>query len=310
MLDSLENNKTNIHNLNIEEPKPRVFEPTFDPDRDIPADAWENIGKVVGYRLERFQNFPSEWASYLRIVSEVALLSPERKDILHFSEATTFGLSDAINNSHAYENKVIALGQIAVIDSRSKRLFGNLLGVNEQFYPNWDLVGRDIKEQREKVGEKWLEDVEEGYKITSLLITGMGAKLYSPEKFKEFESHFDDNFFNLISTELNYLKYGLELPVLLVEGYARLMALGRVMYPDKYPAIKPEQDDWEQFNNELKRLAGAEEWDNYVTLALHMKILAAGELEFSEERGLEIIPSDPKKPLTEEIPALPEMRKF
>ncbi|MDO8618667.1 MAG: hypothetical protein Q7R49_01840 [Candidatus Daviesbacteria bacterium] len=309
MLDSLDSKNTNIHDLNIEEPKPTVSEPMFDPEKDIPENIWGTLEMLVDNELGQFKNDLNAWKDYFDTATNIALLSPKRKGLARIDEAISYGLPEVFQDGSNSEAEIIkALGQVAIIDIPSRQLFNRFVG-NSLMGVLWDSLGDEVKETRAKVFVDW--EVNSS-RLINFLEDGAAAKVCSPEKFETISSFYDAELFGLIKDNIDLAKnkFQQDEEPNFIREQAAFTSLARILYPDRFRTIQPNPEDWNRFHETFTELGRLTRWKDYLRLAVDLKILAAEELKFSEERGLEIILADPKKPLVEEIPALPEVRKF
>lgn len=288
----------NIKSLTLEEPQVRKAQLLFDPEKDIPENIWQDLGRLVSSKFSQFKNDENQWEPYLEVAANIALLSPDKKNILRFDDAVMFGLPEVIHDIEFW-------GKVAVINAPSRKQFKNIMGNDE--------IGINLEELRKKM-EKARGNVEESGKLFHLLENGVAVKTYSPERFKEIGSdYFDGELFGLIQENINQVKNNFqpnEEPTLISQQVA-LLSFAKILYPDRFKAIQSDPGDWKRFHQTLEQLANLKRWEDYLKLAVGLKILTAEELRFSEEKGLEIILPDPtKSAYIEATPPIPEIRKF
>ncbi|MDO8618670.1 MAG: hypothetical protein Q7R49_01855 [Candidatus Daviesbacteria bacterium] len=293
--------KTNIHYLNLEEPK-LLSKEISDPSKEITDQDWQQIKEGL--------EFPTEISSgisrYIRGVVELKVLFPDRDldldtqtwvrakqmmdlGVLTFSSVRNVFASD-------FNEAVISIANVMqLFPEKSEEIRSYYQKLKEEAKKrNFD-IARELKLFYHPETEDELDYLS-------------SVALIAPEDLSSYQQQLQTSkpgFSRVIVGQVEFLE-SLDI--------AREIIGFRTIYPKEN--INLTKQLWQVLENRLKdeqKLAReAKEptnWANFARIACMLKLLLAEEVKVTNH-NVELIMPEPKPSFKEEIPALPEVRKF
>lgn len=293
--------KTNIHYLNLEEPK-QLGKEVLDPCREITDQDWQQIKESL--------DFPADISSgisrYIRSAVELKVLFPDRDldldpwtwdrakqmmdlGILTFSSVRNVFVSD-------YNEAVLSIANVMqIFPEKSEEIKNYYQKLKEEAKKrDFDIV-RELKLFTYPEAEDELDYLS-------------SVALIAPEDLSPYQQQLQTSkpgFLGVIVGQAEFFESS---------NIAREIIGFRTIYPKEN--INLPKQLWQslenRFKDELKLAREAKKpakWADFVRIASMIKLLLAEEVKVTSH-GVEIIMPTPKTPLVEEIPALPEVRKF
>ncbi|MDO8618664.1 MAG: hypothetical protein Q7R49_01825 [Candidatus Daviesbacteria bacterium] len=298
MLESLQT--TNIGALTLPEPQAQIEMP-FDPERDISEKA---VVEAIRYAREHYTE--ADHTPRNTLLRNVQIIFPgwfsdeiSEEKIPH--ETTLYEAASLDNELGQYVDRIKgnhnpnpSHNLIQDIDN-----FMEAVITTKILYPNYGKAGSKALQEFNEVLDK------------SARVFGKGSTL--AEAFAANLLIHEPN----VVIEINYLDWAD------AEGIVRESRskenLAFVLFPEMAAAMRLARPssmrdfivtpgEWKKMHQLLKEFRG-NDWESYMSLAASMKVLAAKEVLFTEN-GLELVMQESQVKLTEEIPSLPETRKF
>ncbi|MDO8618686.1 MAG: hypothetical protein Q7R49_01935 [Candidatus Daviesbacteria bacterium] len=278
MLETL--GQINIGNLNIEEPKREII--PFDPRIEITDTDWDWIEGD----LRRFVSI-RDFTKFLSVGSVMRVLNPERAKRLDVIDKLWPVVQD---NFGLPQQQILNMQTEAYISyaGRLKMLYPEKFEESSKYKDYLDATSYRI---RAYLGANRLLSFD--YKNRTLAAF---IKIAFPEEVNFTAEP--------ILTQLKKFEdypHGEDL-LYAFAGYLRILA------PEDYK-MNFKHDIWKGLKPFLIGFRERQDSDVFLDVAFQMALLAATKVKVSEN-GLELIFPEFKKPFSEEIPALPEMRKF
>lgn len=251
----------------------------FDPDRDISgSDLKELDNKAKAVFNE--QSIPKQ-LDPISICSSLRLLFPNRKLPIDFSDRRNF---EYINSVSGLPDRGFEAFSVAIINPQ----------VQIKDY-GYDSLTR-IRLRASEVRKEW--DGIHGMDYRMLA----GLKLCSAEGIEQILSDkgLKEKLLRVIE---NFT----------VDGqwyrYANNAACARIVLEDDFDMVIP-KEYWQKMQEELGDLRAKDNWNSFAIMARNMYILAAEKVRVTPEEGLILTMPKPKPDFRQQIPPLPQMRRF
>ncbi|MDO8618671.1 MAG: hypothetical protein Q7R49_01860 [Candidatus Daviesbacteria bacterium] len=296
MLDSLNKDSINIRDINLTEVSPWLGQP-FDPARGLTESDWKEI-KIRSNDLALGNVLDLAHAADLRI------LFPEKD--FGLDEESWFSTQELISRRVGiFVGYPLSLSPgyyiFAIQDLANALLvFPERLSQIKNYYSK-------LKNAAEDKGFNIFEAVKD-YKIETKLVNISRIAILSQDDLSSYPQL--ETFKEEALMFVQILKNKTNLDIFQLNQLANF----RIIFPNQELSLPT--NEWRSLKNYLEediRYARAsndpEAWNSFASLASLVRIIAAQEIKITDH-GLELFMPEPKSPLTEETPALPEMRKF
>ncbi|MDO8618668.1 MAG: hypothetical protein Q7R49_01845 [Candidatus Daviesbacteria bacterium] len=270
--------KTNIHFLNLEEPQ-RLSEFPGDVRTWIPAELADGMQYRHPYLpAPLWDKIDDERRAQLILFSETYPVptNPATREVLRTS------ILQLHNTPSAEGATFLMLFRQA---ANAKFLFPDEELINDS---EWDMI------------KKYLQTVDWPGNY-SYFQYAAAVKMLSPEKAQEFDLDNDRSW----QLGLQILKDSREANGWL--NFIKTAAYMKIINPEKFKEFEITEADWKSMKEYLLKGPGAP--GDKVERAAEILTLQADEIKLTPE-GVEVIMPEPKTSFKEEVPALPEVRKF
>ena len=271
--------RINIKDLTLEEPEKKKSELPFDPERDITEEDWKRVREsLLSIRQEEHPEF-----TYPELVKSVKILFPERVSEFNFDDDFLWRRTKLWSQRHGLPSLLDYVFEIKLaFPERISEL--NLDKLQE--------INKHIEVYRQR--NDW----------AMFASAAMKMKILFPERIAEL--HLDETAWVGMKEELEQLRT----PDLWGYFAKRAMAM-KILYPEKSSELNLDSHAWEGMKQDLEKCRAQEHktWWHISEQAIAMKILVAEEIKITD-KGLEIIMPKEKPVFKEEVPSMPQRRKF
>ncbi|MDO8618643.1 MAG: hypothetical protein Q7R49_01720 [Candidatus Daviesbacteria bacterium] len=297
---------TNIRNLNIEEPQ-AVKNLPFDPTEEIDSDLWGGVLSFLDFTKGETTNqtlnggfidafYQSLWGLSILSPDQLLKLNYTREDLLPiFKQGTERARLNTRLHSEAYT------------DFASYVMYARQL---RDIYPELD----SFKDQMLSIGYRW--------ELTVALNSAQTTRhdkdperilqLGGPMKAAFSKIKVEDDSWELVKDYLQpQLTAFANAEPQNPSKFMTRLAYAKIMFPEEFSQLNLGKDFWSNARPKLQLVRDfGFTFEDWISFAASLRILAADEVQITEN-GLNLIMPVPSKPsFTSVIPALPEMRKF
>ncbi|MDO8618640.1 MAG: hypothetical protein Q7R49_01705 [Candidatus Daviesbacteria bacterium] len=294
MLETITDPKrTNIGNLHLEEPGKAVY-PHFNAEEDISPQEWRLVSdSFSSIRREVLYGTGSGGMLYLDNLSNSSLLSAPGASYL-------LSLHDVDSDEVMWVFNTVTKQLIKDEEWGSGPLVSAYAYLNQirSFFP--DLESPTIKPADWQNWRFQLNTIQQDEDWDDFLSFGANMKLAMPSvRFNTKK----------IEQAWNPIKMDLEDSAANANEYFTNASKARIMFPEHFKEITIKKSQWEEAHNVLHNLVNSQTPTDSLALAVSMQILAAEQLEITNE-GLKLTMPKNEPQFQLKTPALPEMRKF
>ncbi|MDO8618645.1 MAG: hypothetical protein Q7R49_01730 [Candidatus Daviesbacteria bacterium] len=290
MLESLR--QTNIGSLNLEEP--RMLDIPFIFERDITNRDKESLIKSYNARHKKIDGENYDDMSRSILAKHIKILFPESMNRLKYLDedwrAVTYYLQDPeVRYMHENPNRNIDdMNWIDVVDAA--------MNMQEQL----PTVGILFPERISEIDPKALAFYKENTnrQVSSFPDDYLTSKLLSLDLGLNFDAVAMKK---MTWRQEKYRKSN-------IEYWAYVYSSLKIIYPEFESYWNVNMSEWRKLKRSLNFLRG-NDWFKFASLASSMKILAAEEVNITDQ-GLELTMPQVHEPFNLNMPALPEVRKF
>jgi len=268
--------RINIKDLTLEEP-PKKRELPFDVERDITEEDWD---KLCRFLEEISVDDPARRSSFAYVAMNTKLLYPN-KPAEYFE-----GLAEKIKSS-AEQNRPDSYQNFSLIAAALKVL-------SPEKFSEFHIDNNDWQGMKEV-----LESYKNGDHWDNFAWHAMKMKIIFPNKTSEL--FLDENaWFHMEETLFRHRN----------NNDRALFAMEmRLLFPEKVLDFRIDKQMWDEMGKALTQSRIENEYYDFSTLAVTMKLLAAEEIKITDQ-GLEVIMQKEKSEFKEETPPMPQTRKF
>lgn len=279
--------RINVKKLSLEEPEKEPEILTFDPERDITKEDWQNMkDEIDGFRKRE------DWFFFASKAMEMKTLAPERVSELNLNDNDWQGMKKYLKQCREKNESewgkwrnffFVAAGAKILFPERASEI--NLDDVA------WKGSEDLIETNR---GMHWWGDI---------LKHAMEVKILAPDKGSELDI--------IGEREWRLLKMRLERhrEVNNWNNFSSIAMRIKIVFPERVSELKLDKAAWQGMRNELKKFREEDNRNGLISRAMSMKVLASEKVKVTD-RGIELAMPKEKKPLKEKIPSIPEARKF
>ena len=276
--------RINIKDLTLEEP-PKKKELPFDPERDLTEEDKGNLKKELEENI-----INHSWVNALENMSAYNALFPDEIESLILDDTAWLEIKRVINffqSTKQYRdfNEMAVQAKLA-FPKQSKEIV---------------LDDTTYQESREYLGtcaakKLWWAFGQEAMKIKILFPEKSGSLLQVE---------------NITSNEIwDGMKKELERMIDLgLRHFCQHAAAMKILFPYRISELSFDTAFWKQAHKELSDYRDKEFWRGLFQEAVAMKLLAAEEINITDQ-GLEVIMQKEKPEFKEETPPMPKTRKF
>ncbi|MDO8618662.1 MAG: hypothetical protein Q7R49_01815 [Candidatus Daviesbacteria bacterium] len=284
MLESLD--RLNIGSINL--PEPQISKRGFDVATMVSETDLVRIGKAIpGLKAKGGTDFHNA-------VFSLSVIAPAEADKFQGDEGLKIGLASLENLAYLKLSfpqiyREVSQGDRISLKESGENLYRHLRSLISSADKPWPSLKADaIDIPRSLFEARVLYPLSAFQDLIDIFVPGMVKTLGTPP------SHLDP---------LSYYALGRWLIK------ARTL---RIIAPETGIEINPDEEVWEEMKRQvlpLKKNRFRGSLIVFTNMVADMKVLAAEEIKITNQ-GLDLIMSRPKVPITEAIPALPEVRKF
>lgn len=282
MLEGLNGDRQSIKRLVLTDPKPRTANETFDVGRDVTFVEWNKINTAL--RAE------TSIPRIARLAASASVLDKDRFEGFNLTQSILAKIEQSATRymtDQQHGNPELVLNLLAY----SRMIKPDSIGEFLEKYPK---LKNMVSPNRITVTDGPLK---ESSRISNFMI------VFAPDQPVPGTEDMFDKLFSpkIIEQTLNY--GGVQLS-------ARVMAMARIAFPNRFGELPLAASDWVQMRQHLDDLRFGGNAFEFAHHAYHMHILAAEEVRTTQAEGLIVVPQKFSLNLAGDSLVLPSRRRF